>query len=267
LNVCFLVLVINMRSLIATSVVVVAMAETCENGADAMSAIQSQVVRHADKSASQAARLQEAISTTPADAPFICVSAKVGETAPLAGTFTPDGSHATIEVDVGSVADVTGRYCVENSVVALMQRAMSREGLGNVEGAVTDKFGLPSLSGKFTQQVCGGAGAQCKVALKTVGSAHCGEAAAASTDATAAKVLGCSGTAQVIAVCKSGCKLTCKDAVTEYGRVNVKATMCTTFKAAKTTGFGVTSAVAAFNVGIPSDGTKCTESDLVSHCK
>jgi len=204
----------------------VAVAETCDH--DLTSALQTQaaqVVRHgaADVSASQVDRVFEAIRNTASDAEVICVSAQAGEEAPFPGTFTPVSGHK-VEVGVGHRASESGEYCVQNSLVSLMQRATIDGQAKNFEGVVAAKNTEKSTSGKnkkkkekgevCVENCCGGASNMCKVMVKSDlrdGGIVCSSKRNETELEAEAASLGCVDISQIDAVCQSDCKMTCDE--------------------------------------------------------
>jgi len=208
----------------------VAVAETCDHDLTSALQTQAQAVRHgaADESASQVGRVFEAISNTASDAEVICVSAQAGEEAPFPGTFAPASGHK-VEVGVGHRASESGEYCVQNSLVSLMQRAAIDGQAKNFEGVVAGKNTEGSTSGKnkrekkvkrevkkevCTENCCGGASLMCKVNVKSdlrSGGDVCSSKRNDEEWEEAAAFNGCANISQVDAVCQSDCKITCAE--------------------------------------------------------
>jgi len=203
----------------------VAVAETCDH--DLTSALQTQaaqVVRHgaADVSASQVDRVFEAIRNTASDAEVICVSAQAGEEAPFPGTFAPAAGHK-VEVGVGHRASESGEYCVQNSLVSLMQRATIDGQAKNFEGVVAAKNTEKSTSGEnkkkekrevCVENCCGGASNMCKANVKSSlrqGGDACSSKRNDEEWEAGAAFNGCANISQVDAVCQSDCKMTCDE--------------------------------------------------------
>jgi len=130
-----------------------AVAETCDSDLTSALQTQSTAVRHsvADASASQVDRVFAAIRNTASDAEVICVSAHAGEEAPFPGTFMPASGHK-VEVGVGHTALESGEYCVQNSLVSLMQRATIDGQVGNFEAVVAGKGSEKSTGGKNSRR-------------------------------------------------------------------------------------------------------------------
>lgn len=163
---------------------------------------------------SQMDRLTDALHQTSSGAQFICVAAEAGESAPLPGSFAPQ-SGAKVAVDVGYVAQEAGEYCVQNSLLSLLQRAASVQNASSFETAVVAKNTDSSVGGKAKKQLCGGANLQCKAAMKAVSSAeYCDRAVAGTMDSAVLQGTGCTGVLQAAAVCNSACPITCKEIVT-----------------------------------------------------
>ena len=129
----------NMMSRVVLAVGLWSVVSADQCAGDATSALQkTQIINHGSKVKSQVERVAEAVRNTAVDASFICLSVEAGEVAPLLGTFTPHSGEKR-DVNVGDVADDAGEYCVQNSVVALVQRAGSLHGGSSFEAAVANK--------------------------------------------------------------------------------------------------------------------------------
>lgn len=200
----------------------VAVAETCDHDLTSALQTQTQAVRHsaADVSASQVDRVFEAIRNTANDAEVICVSAQAGEEAPFPGTFAPASGHK-VEVGVGHRAPESGEYCVQNSLVSLMQRATIDGQAKNFEGVVGAKNTEGSTGGKnqkkrevCTENCCGGASNMCKTAVKSdlrSGGDACSDGRNDEEWAAKAEFFGCANISQIDAVCHSDCKMSCDE--------------------------------------------------------
>lgn len=170
-----------------------AVAESCDDDVTSALQMHAQAVRQgvADVSASQVDRVFQAIRDTASDAEFICLSAHAGEEAPFPGTFTP-ASGRKVSVDVGHAASESGEYCVQSSLVSLMQRAMVDGQAGSFEAVVADKNTEGSTGGKkkrstttttttssknssCTEDCCGGASEYCKVRVHDFAEILCRE--------------------------------------------------------------------------------------------
>jgi phage FluMu protein gp41 len=236
-------------------------AEVCD-GTDEASALQTQTVRHSGAMESQAERLAEAIHATPVDADFICLSAEAGEQAPFPGTFKPQ-SGAKVEVDVGYVATEGGKYCVKNSIVALMQRAASLQHTSSFETAVANK-GLDSSTNKFKKPVCGGANLQCKVTMKAAEKQSMCDAAIAGDKFSGLSGTGCKSATQVAAVCNVECPITCREIVTQQYR----DVLCAQAKVSwgGTPSGSVNWATEAHWINTAYPPAECTEANLKTAC-
>jgi len=196
-----------------------AVAETCDH--DLTSALQTQAVRHsvADASVSQVDRVLEAIRNTATDAEVICVSAQAGEDAPFPGTFTTASGHK-VEVGAGDTASESGDYCVQNSLVSLMQRATIDGQAGNFESVVAGKGAEKSTSGKNSRRrtsKCGGVSNFCKTSVKLSSQNHTDELCGSKRNEEKLKFdlpyMGCKDLAQIDLVCSSDCTMTCAEAL------------------------------------------------------